>query len=204
MPGLFVTLEGPDGAGKTTQLQLLGRALAPHDPLVVREPGGTTLGESIRELLLHRDGVAMVPEAEMHLFMAARAELIAERIKPALEAGRLVLADRYHDSTLVYQGVVGGAPATWPASFPRPDLTVLLLVPPEVGLRRQAAASKRPDRMEARPLSFHRQVVDGYRTLAEADPERFLVVDAMRPPQTIHDEIVTRVERLLAHAPGSG
>lgn len=204
MAGLFVTLEGPDGAGKSTQMELLRRALAPHDPLVVREPGGTTLGESVRELLLHRDGVAMVPEAEMYLFMAARAELIAERIKPALEAGRLVLADRYHDSTLVYQGVVGGAPAAWPASFPRPDLTVLLLIPPEQGLQRQAAARKRPDRMEARPLEFHREVVEGYRTLARADPDRFLVIDAMRPAATITGEIVTRVERLIAHASRGG
>jgi dTMP kinase len=200
MSGRLVTLEGPEGAGKSTQVELLRRALAGHDPLVVREPGGTPLGESVRELLLHRDEVAISPEAEMYLFMAARAQLLAERIRPALEAGRLVLADRYHDSTLVYQGAVGGAPASWPPSFPRPDLTALLLVPPELGLSRQAAAGKRPDRMESRPVAFHRRVAAAYRSLAEGDRERFLVLDGTRPAEELRDEILARIEQLLVGA----
>src|SRR5205807_7245284 len=136
LSGLFITFEGPEGAGKSTQVELLRAALSARDPVVTREPGGTPLGERVRALLLH-DGVAMSGEAEMHLFMAARAELVARVIAPALATGRIVIADRYHDSTLAYQGGARGAPATWPASFPRPDRTFLLELPPEVGLERQ-------------------------------------------------------------------
>ncbi|HEX4214152.1 MAG TPA: dTMP kinase [Candidatus Dormibacteraeota bacterium] len=194
--GLFITLEGPDGAGKSTQVRRLAEALAGSDPLLVREPGGTALGESVRELLLHRHDLTIGPEAEMHLFMAARAELLEERIRPALAAGRIVIADRYHDATLVYQGAVGGILTTWPASFPRPDLTVLLMVPAEVGLARQADAGKTPDRMESRPLAFHQAVARGYLALAEAEPERFLLLDGTREPKALTGAIMDRVESL--------
>jgi dTMP kinase len=200
MAGLFVTLEGPEGAGKSTQLGLLREACADLDPLIVREPGGTALGEAVRDILLHSEGVRITAEAEMHLFMAARAELIDELIGPALEAGRIVIADRYHDSTLVYQGEVGGVSTTWPSSFPRPDLTVLLMVPPELGLRRQSEAGKAPDRLESRPLEFHRRVADGYRRLARREPDRFLLVDGTRPPELVRDEILARIERLRSGA----
>lgn len=200
MPGLFVTLEGPEGSGKSTQLRLLAEALASHDPLVVREPGGTALGEAVREILLHRSELTISPEAEAHLFMAARAELVAELIGPALAAGRLVLSDRYHDATRVYQGEVGGVAVPWPPSFPRPDLTALLLVPPELGLERQRAARGAPDRIGGRPLDFHRQVVEGYRRLAAAEPDRFLVVDGTRPPEEVRDELLARIHRLLVGA----
>lgn len=200
MAGLFVTLEGPEGSGKSTQLRLLAAALAPQDPVVVREPGGTALGEALRDVLLHRSELEISPEAEAYLFMAARAELVAERIAPALAAGRLVLSDRYHDATLVYQGEVGGVEVSWPPSFPRPDLTALLLVPPELGLERQRAARGAPDRIGGRPLDFHRQVVEGYRRLAEAEPDRFLVVDGTRPPEEVRDELLARIHRLLVGA----
>ena len=200
MPGLFVTLEGPEGSGKSMQLRLLAEALASHEPLVVREPGGTALGEAIRDILLHRSELTISPEAEANLFMAARAELVAELIGPALAAGRLVLSDRYHDATRVYQGEVGGVTVPWPASFPRPDLTALLLVPPELGLERQRAERGAPDRIGGRPLDFHRQVVEGYRRLAAAEPDRFLVVDGTRPPEEMRDELLTRIHRLLVGA----
>jgi dTMP kinase len=200
MPGLLVTLEGPEGAGKSTQLGLLREAYADRDPLVVREPGGTALGEAVRGLVLHTDGVTIGAEAEMYLFMAARAQLIAERIRPALEAGRMVLADRYHDSTLVYQGEVGGVPASWPASFPRPDVTVLLRVPAELGLRRQVRAGKAADRLESLPLAFHRRVAAAYERLAEREPDRFLVVDGTLPAEAVRDAIVARIQRRLAGA----
>lgn len=200
MAGLFVTLEGPEGSGKSTQLRLLAAALAPQDPVVVREPGGTALGEALRDVLLHRSELEISPEAEAHLFMAARAELVAERIAPALAAGRLVLSDRYHDATLVYQGEVGGVEVSWPPSFPRPDLTALLLVPPQLGLERQRAARGAPDRIGGRPLDFHRQVVEGYRRLAAAEPDRFLVVDGTRPPEEVRDELLARIHRLLVGA----
>lgn len=196
--GLFITLEGPEGAGKSTQVRRLAEALGGSDPLLVREPGGTPLGESVRELLLHREDLTIGPEAEMHLFMAARAELLDERVRPALAAGRMVIADRYHDATLVYQGAVGGIATSWPDSFPRPDLTVLLMVPAETGLARQAEAGKAPDRMESRPLAFHQAVARGYLALAEAEPGRFLVLDGTRDPEALTAAIVDRVDSLRA------
>src|SRR2546427_1085664 len=142
--GLFITFEGTEGSGKTTQAELLGEWLAKRDPVVVREPGGTELSEQIRDVLLYR-GLEIDPEAEMYLFMAARRQLIAEVIAPALGAGQVVIADRYHDSTLAYQGGARGVPTTWPSTFPRPDVTFLLSVPVESGLARLALAGKKPD-----------------------------------------------------------
>ena len=123
--GLFITFEGTEGSGKTTQVEMLGEWLSSHDPVVIREPGGTELGERIREVVLFA-GLVMDAEAEMYLFMAARRQLIGEVIAPALTAGQIVIADRYHDSTLAYQGGARGVPATWPSTFPRPDVTFLL------------------------------------------------------------------------------
>src|SRR6266851_6401634 len=132
-PGLFITFEGPEGAGKSTQVELLRQALVAREPVVTREPGGTPVGERIRDLLLH-SGLTMAPEAEMLLFMASRAELVSRVIAPALAAGRVVIADRYHDTTLAYQGGARGVPTWWPESFPRPDRTFLLDLPAEAGL----------------------------------------------------------------------
>jgi len=145
--GLFITFEGTEGSGKTTQAEMLGEWLAPHEPVVIREPGGTELGEQIREVLLYK-GLAIDPEAEMYLFMASRRQLIAEVIAPALAAGQIVVADRYHDSTLAYQGGGRGLATTWPASFPRPDITFLFVGDVEAGIGRHASAGKRKDRME--------------------------------------------------------
>src|SRR5256885_2420045 len=137
MRGLFITFEGTEGSGKTTQAELLGGWLSSRDPVAVREPGGTELGEQIRDVLLYK-GLELDAEAEMYLFMAARRQLIAEVIAPALAAGQIVIADRYHDSTLAYQGGARGVPTTWPSTFPRPDVTFLLSVPVESGLARLA------------------------------------------------------------------
>src|SRR6202165_2978853 len=118
--GLFITFEGTEGSGKTTQVEMLGEWLASDDPVVVREPGGTELGERIREVVLYA-GLVIDAEAEMYLFMAARRQLISEVIAPALAAGHIVVADRYHDSTLAYQGGARGGPTTWAPTFPPPD-----------------------------------------------------------------------------------
>ncbi len=123
--GLFITFEGTEGSGKTTQTEMLGEWLEARDPVLVREPGGTELGEQIRDVLLYK-GLEIDPEAEMYLFMASRRQLIAEVIAPALAAGKIVIADRYHDSTLAYQGGARGLPTLWPPTFPRPDITFLL------------------------------------------------------------------------------
>jgi dTMP kinase len=194
---VFVTFEGADGAGKSTQVELLRAAMSDRSPLVVREPGGTPLGERVRELLLH--GVSMSPEAEMLLFMAARAELLAEAIRPALEVGRLVIADRYHDSTLAYQGGGRGVETWWPADFPRPDRTFLLRLPsPETAFAR--IAGRRADRLESAGLDFHRRVAAAYDRLAAAEPSRWVVLDATRPPEEVHAEVVAALRPQLVPA----
>lgn len=139
----------------------------------------------------------MAGEAEMYLFMAARAELLEERIKPALAAGRVVIADRYHDSTLAYQGGGRGVATFWPASFPKPELTVLLELPAAAGIDRLRQAGKALDRLDAEPESFHGAVVAAYQRLAAAEPQRWLRVDASQPPEAVHSAIMVRVRELL-------
>lgn len=187
--GLFITFEGTEGSGKTTQAELLGEWLAPRDPVVVREPGGTELGEKIREVLLF-GGLAIDAEAEMYLFMASRRQLIAEVIEPALSRGQVVVADRYHDSTLAYQGGGRGVATWWPDSFPRPDVTFLLDLPPEVGLERQRRRGRAADRLETEAPGFHQAVAAAYRRLAEAEPGRFRRLDATRTPEAVHADVM--------------
>jgi dTMP kinase len=194
--GLFITFEGTEGSGKTTQAELLAEWLAPHDPVLVREPGGTELSEQIRDLLLYK-GLDIDPEAEMYLFMASRRQLIAEVIDPALAAGQVVIADRYHDSTLAYQGGARGLATTWPPSFPRPDVTFLMEGPVEAGLGRHEDAGKSKDRMEAESLDFHHRVADAYARLAEAEPARFVRLDASGSRDKIHLEVRDRLKPLL-------
>lgn len=190
--GLFITFEGPDGSGKSTQVQMLARALADRDPVVVREPGGTPLGERIRELLLHRPE-GMSAAAEMYLFMAARAELVETVIKPALAAGRVVIDDRYQDSTIAYQGGGRGIEAGWPAHFPKPDLTILLSLAAGEGIDRIRRSGKALDRLDAESLEFHQAVALAYDRLAQAEPERFLRLEAGALPEDIHIRVLERV-----------
>jgi dTMP kinase len=196
MAGLFVTFEGTEGSGKTTQVELLGEWLTSRDPVVIREPGGTELGERIREVVLYA-GLDMDAEAEMYLFMAARRELICEVIAPALAAGQIVIADRYHDSTLAYQGGARGVPAIWPPTFPRPEVTFLLEGPVEKGLERHVAAGKAPDRMERESIEFHRKVAAAYDQLAAAEPARFMRLDATGSRDKIHLAVRDRLTPLL-------
>src|SRR5256712_2581810 len=155
--GLFITFEGPEGSGKPTQVELLGQALAGREPVMVREPGGNELGERIREIVLY-GAMELDPEAEMYLFMAGRRHLIAEVAAPALAAGQIVVADRYHDSTLAYQGGARGVPTTWPSTFPRPDVTFLLSVPVESGLARLPLAGKKPGPVEGESGGVHQHL----------------------------------------------
>jgi dTMP kinase len=178
-------------------VELLRRALAAREPVVTREPGGTPLGERIRELLLH-SGVDMAPEAEMLLFMASRAELVARVIGPALAAGRIVIADRYHDTTLAYQGGARGVPTWWPASFPRPDRTFLLDLPAEAGLERVRRSGRRADRLESEDVAFHQAVVRAYRELADAEPNRWVRLDASSPPEEVHAAVLAAVPGFLS------
>jgi dTMP kinase len=194
--GLFISFEGTEGSGKTTQAELLAEWLAKDDPVLVREPGGTELSEQIRDVLLYR-GMEIDPEAEMYLFMASRRQLVAEVIAPALAAGQIVIADRYHDSTLAYQGGARGLATTWPPSFPRPDITFLIEGPVEAGLGRHEDAGKSKDRMERESLDFHNKVAQSYARLAEADPERFVRLDATGSRDKIHLEVRDRLKPLL-------
>jgi dTMP kinase len=195
--GLFVTFEGLDGSGKSTQIGRL-RAELP-DGVFVREPGGTAVGERIRDLVLH--GPAMTPEAEMYLYMAARAELLRDVIEPALASGRLVVDDRYHDSTIAYQGGGRGLDVSWPSGFRRPDRTYLLALPAELGLGR-GLAGRGADRLEAEPLEFHRAVSAAYDRIAAAEPGRYLRLDATLPPDELHRRIAEDIRHLLSGARG--
>lgn len=194
--GLFITFEGTEGSGKTTQAELLAEWLAPRDPVLVREPGGTELGERIREVLLYA-GLEIDAEAEMYLFMASRRQLIAEVIDPSLATGKIVIADRYHDSTLAYQGGARGVPAGWPPTFPRPDVTFLLSGPVETGLGRHQDAGKVMDRMEQESIEFHRKVALAYARLAAAEPQRFTDLDATGSREKIHLQVRDRLGSLV-------
>jgi dTMP kinase len=201
--GLFVTLEGPDGSGKTSQAARLGAALEAEgrDVVLLREPGGTALGERLRELLLHREDMPIDPLADALLFNAARAQLVAEVIRPALAAGRTVLCARFADSTLAYQGYGAGvdldglkALAAIATAGIRPDLTILLDVPAETGLNRKRRGRGALTRFESRAdLAFHRRVRDGFLRLARAEPERWRVVDATRPRSVVAAAILDAV-----------
>ena len=197
-PGRLIAFEGVEGAGKSTQLELLRRALEGRgrEVVVTREPGGTPAGERVRSLLLD-PAVELQPRAEALLFAAARAELVERVIRPALERGALVLCDRYLDSSLAYQGGARGlglGPVGEVNRFATggllPDLVVLLDLDPAAGLARRA---RDPDRIEAQDLGFHRRVRDAFRDLAAADPERFAVVDAAAPVDQVAAQVQAAV-----------
>ena len=195
--GFFVSLEGPEGAGKTTLARKLADWFAERGAEVVltREPGGTELGAAVRELLLTRP---MEPEAEFLLYLADRAEHTRRVIRPALLAGKVVIADRFADSSYAYQGFGRGLSLAWMRAATEgatgglvPDLTLLLDLDPEEGLRR----SGRTDRLEREALDFHRRVREGYLALAEAEPERFRVIDASRPLERVWRSVERAVEK---------
>jgi len=206
--GWFITIEGPEGAGKTTQATALARHLEDRgiDVHVTREPGGTWLGERLREVILARTGASAAtdPVTDALLFNAARRQLVTEVIRPALERGRTVVSARYADSTLAYQGYGAGVDldrlrevAEIATDGLSPDLTILLDLPPEHGLERKA-----PDdltRFEAEfDLAFHRRVRAGFLALADAEPERFAVIDARRSEPEVADAVAAAVDALVA------
>jgi dTMP kinase len=196
----FLSFEGSEGSGKTTQIDLLATRLeaAGHAVVVTREPGGTEIGEEIRHLLKHaQSGHAMFPETELLLFAACRAQLVREVIRPALRAGKIILCDRFLDSTTVYQGVARQLAADPVAVINHfavgdllPALTVVLDVPADIGLARaRRRASGLPDRLEQENIDFYQRVREGYLLLARSLPERFLVVDGLLPSEQITETI---------------
>ncbi len=194
MPGAFVVLEGGEGAGKSTQCRAVAAALTTrgHEVVLTREPGGTPLGEQVRGILLGSAGMSARTEAL--LFAAARAEHVDRVVRPALERGAVVLSDRFVDSSVAYQGAARGLGedrvaelSAWATEGLVPDLTVLLDLDPVQGLRRAG----NPNRMEAEPLAFHQEVRAGLRRRAQAQPDRYLVLDATA-------EVGRTTERILA------
>jgi dTMP kinase len=204
----LITFEGPEGSGKTTQIRLLGAALADRGEavLLTREPGGTPLGDAIRGLLLNPAFTTMSPRAETLLFQAARAQLIDTVVRPALAAGQVVLCDRYTDSTLAYQGYGHGQLLTalrqlgdYATGGLLPALTLYLDIDVHIGLeRKRTGAAEEWNRMENQAAAFHQRVRQGYLALAAANPERWCLLDAGQPVEVLHSLVLDRVAALLA------
>ena len=204
---LFITFEGPEGSGKTTQCQLLEHHLVEHgyDVLCTREPGGTPIGKQVRAVLFDQNNSAMTPEAEFLLFSASRAQLVREVIRPHLEKGGVVVCDRFYDSSLAYQGYghrldqgVLRDVTRMATGGMHPDLTLLLDMPPEEGLRRRKQQSEQWNRLDAYGLDFHTRVRQGFLALLQVEPERWEVIDASQSSEAIFDCVRARVQQDLA------
>ena len=207
--GSFITFEGPEGAGKSSQIQMLGDALSAsgREVVITREPGGTPLAEKIRGLVREELDDPPVTRSEVLLFLAARAQLVSQVIRPALERGEWVLCDRFADSTFAYQGYGRGIEVGllkdlngFATEGLTPDLTILLDVPPEVSrvrlAERQAATSTAADRIEQAGDMFHRRLRDGFLELARAEPERFAVIDSSGDRAAVSAAVLAAAHRL--------
>jgi dTMP kinase len=204
--GLFITFEGGDGSGKSTQAELLSAWLtdAGHTVVRSREPGGTDLGVELREIVLHRRG-HIAPRAEALIYAADRAHHIATKVRPAIERGEIVIQDRYIDSSVAYQGAGRVLDprevrdiSLWATEEFMPDLTILLDLDEAVGRERLDEARTKYDRLEAEEHDFHARVRAGYLALAQAEPDRFLVLSATDSIEEIAAAVRARVESLLA------
>ncbi|NGX39746.1 MAG: Thymidylate kinase [Chlamydiae bacterium] len=204
MPGHFITFEGGDGAGKSTLIQSLLEALQSlgHDVMQTRAPGGTPAGQTIRELLLHPTD-PLVARAELLLFLADRAQQVEKVILPALDQGKIVLCDRYNDSTLAYQGKARGFPlkevenlCAFATQSLRPELTLYLDLDPRIGIERVKQSSSK-DQIEAEKISFHETIRTAFHELAAADPSRFRIIDASQPKEIVLKESLKQIEDSL-------
>jgi len=203
MPGRFIVVEGIDGSGKSTVAARVAAELARRGRKVLRtrEPGGTPLGEKIRELLLDAKNSEMLPFTELFLYMASRAQLVDEVIRPSLRKGIDVVCDRYYYSTAAYQGAAGrvGIPivlsvAEKIAKFERPDLVALLDLDPAVAHRREGI---RDDRVESKGLEYQKKVRAGFLQMAKRDRRRVRVIDANRPADVVYEDVKKAVDRVL-------
>ena len=204
--GILISFEGPECSGKTTQINRLATKLGDmkYDVVVTREPGGTPIGEEIRYMLKHGHSSAnMFPETELLLFAASRAQLVRELILPALDDGKIILCDRFLDSTTVYQGAarqLSNDPVqkinTFSACELMPQLTLILDIPPEVSMHRiKYRANNIPDRMEEESIEFYKRVREGYLVLAKSIPGRFHLIDATKERKDIEKSIWTTVQK---------
>ncbi|MCM8775024.1 MAG: dTMP kinase [Candidatus Omnitrophica bacterium] len=201
--GYFIVFEGGEGSGKSTQIERAARYLKQKgfQVLVLREPGGTRISEAIRNLILNRSFREMTPETELLLYLASRAQVIREKIVPALRQGKVVICDRFEDSTLAYQGFGRNISLRVIETVSRrlvrgsliPDLTVLLDISPRHGIQRGG----RIDRMERQSLSFHQRVRRGYLVLARRQPKRYAVIDARQDQNTVARKIKERLNRVF-------
>lgn len=210
-PGVFITFEGPDGSGKSTQMRLLAERLRAGGYHVFEstEPGGTPIGKQIRRILLDPANAELCPRAELLLMFAARAQNVEQWILPALSEGKIVLSDRFTDSTLAYQGAGRGLGSDVVKTVDRiacrgiaPDLTLVIDVDAEVGLarahdRNRARSDASESRIDEHALEFHRKVREAYRALACQEPERIRVIDGSAAPETIADKVWSEVTTLL-------
>ena len=203
---LFVTFEGPDGGGKTTQVARLAESLraAGQDVIATREPGGTRIGDQVRAILHAPENRAMQPVTELLLYCASRAQLVSDVIRPHLERGGIVLSDRYADSSLAYQGYGRGidlallrAILGFATGGLRPDLTLLLDLDAEEGLRRRKGSGGEWNRLDQETVVFHTRVREGYLALARAEPDRWVVIDAARDADEVQADIRVEVEKKL-------
>ncbi|MGM0367033.1 MAG: dTMP kinase [Actinomycetota bacterium] len=204
MKGLFITFEGLDGSGKTTQIKLLCSYLKGkgHDVISTIEPGGTEVGQKIRKILLNTEGLNITPKAETFLFLASRAELVSKVINPAMDEGKIIICDRFFDSTIVYQGIARNLGkkkildmSLWATGSLVPDITFLLSVRADEGEIRKKGMEA--DRMEKEESEFKKKVYEGYLELARDFPERFVVIDGEKDIESIFGIIKDRVEKEL-------
>ncbi len=200
--GYFISFEGVEGSGKSTQIRFAVNHLRKkgYPVLFFREPGGTPTSEAIRKVLLDKRLKEMQPETELLLYLAARAQLVREKIEPALKKGKVVVLDRYEDSTLAYQGFGGGIPveiirelSLFARGFCVPDLTFLLDLEPKQGLKR----SGRHDRIEKKPFSFHKRVREGFLQLARRDPRRFVVISSRETIPEVRKKIEKKLDAIF-------
>lgn len=206
MRGIFISMEGPDGSGKTTQIDLLKKYLESigyDDILVTREPGGTAISEAVRSVILNPEYKEMGYMTEALLYASARAQLVSEVIAPALSSGKAVISDRFVDSSVVYQGMARGLGIETVYEINKfaiqgimPELTIHLDLPATVGLAR-AKGRAELDRMELESVEFHEKVAQGYRNLAALAPDRIKTIDATQPVEQIHKTIVQYVNDIL-------
>lgn len=203
---MLISFEGPDGAGKSTQVRALASFLrrTGYEVVLTREPGGTSIGDQIRAVVHSTANTSMAPTAEMLLYAASRAQLVSEVIRPALAAGRIVLCDRYADSTMAYQGFGRGLDRAMLATLTAiatgglvPDLTLLLDLDVERGLARRRDEGEEMNRLDLEALDFHRRVRAGYLTLAAAEPARWVRIDAGRSPKEVEADVQRVVEGRL-------
>lgn len=210
MKGLFITFEGIEGCGKTSQVKLLNDYLIAqgHEVIMTREPGGTPISEAIRKILLSNDSVNMHHHTEVLLYLASRAQHVSEVMRPALEKGRIVICDRFADSTFVYQCFVRGINKeivetmnNFAVGDIQPRITFVLDVEPEEGLRRAMLRNQKhslgQDRIESESLDFHKKVREGYLKLAQEYPERVFLIKTDKEKEAVHEEIKKVVDKFI-------